>query len=173
MAYSLAIHVPIAGLSLLPVLFEWPLILSPIHIAFLELIIDPACSIVFEAESEESDAMSRPPRNPKERLFNKRVLMLSLLQGLSVLAIVFAVYLIALFRGQGEEDARTLTFTSLIIANLGLILTNRSWSQTAMAILRKPNAALWWVVGGATVFLGWCSTCLICEAYSILALFIP
>ena len=80
--------------------------------------------------------------------------MLSLLQGLSVLAIVLAVYLVALFRGQGEEDARTLTFTSLIIANLGLILTNRSWSRTALATLRKPNTALWWVVGGATAFLG-------------------
>ena len=153
-AYILAIHVPIAGLSLLPVLFKWPLILSPIHIAFLELIIDPACSIVFEAESEESGAMSRPPRNPKEPLFSNRVLTLSLLQGLSVLAIVFAVYLVALLRGQGEEDARTLAFTSLIIANLGLILTNRSWSQTALATLRKPNAALWWVAGGATALLG-------------------
>ncbi len=154
MAYILAIHVPIAGLSLLPVLFKWPLVLSPIHIAFLELIIDPACSIVFEAESEEAGVMDRPPRNPKEPLFSKRVLMLSLLQGLSVLVIVLAVYLVALFRGQGEEDARTLTFTSLIIANLGLILTNRSWSHTALATLRKPNTALWWVVGGATSFLG-------------------
>ncbi len=154
MAYILAIHVPIAGLSLLPVLFKWPLILSPIHIAFLELIIDPACSIVFEAETEEADTMSRPPRNPKEILFSKRMLMLSLLQGLSVLAIVFAVYLAALFRGQGEEDARTLAFASLIIANLALILTNRSWSQTALATLRKPNAALWWVIGGATSLLG-------------------
>lgn len=154
MAYILAIHVPIAGLSLLPVLFKWPLLLAPIHIAFLELIIDPACSIVFEAESEEAGVMSRPPRNPKEPLFNRSVLLLSLLQGLSVLAIVLAVYLVALHRGKGEEDARTLTFTSLIIANLGLILTNRSWSRTALATLRKPNTALWWVIGGAMSFMG-------------------
>ncbi|MGC9964891.1 MAG: cation-translocating P-type ATPase [Syntrophobacteraceae bacterium] len=154
MAYILAIHVPIAGLSLLPVLFKWPLVLSPIHIAFLELIIDPACSIVFEAESEETGVMSRPPRNPNERLFSKGLLMLSLLQGLSVLAIVLAVYLVALSRGQGEDDARTLAFTSLVIGNLGLILTNRSWSRTALATLSKPNTALWWVVGGAISFLG-------------------
>ncbi len=154
MAYILAIHVPIAGLSLLPVLFKWPLLLAPIHIAFLELIIDPACSIVFEAESEEAGVMSRPPRNPKEPLFNRSVLLLSLLQGLSVLAIVLAVYLVALHRGKGEEDARTLTFTSLIIANLGLILTNRSWSRTALATLRKPNTALWWVIGGAMSSMG-------------------
>ncbi len=159
-AYILAIHVPIAGLSLLPVFFKWPLILSPIHIAFLELIIDPACSIVFEAEPEDADAMRRPPRNPKEPLFAKMLLMLSLLQGLSVLGIVLAVYLVALFYGQGEKDARTLAFTSLIVANLSLILVNRSWSQSALASLRKSNAALWWVAGGATAFL-------------VLALYVP
>ena len=159
-AYILAIHVPIAGLSLLPVFFKWPLILSPIHIAFLELIIDPACSIVFEAEPEDADAMRRPPRNPKEPLFGKMLLMLSLLQGLSVLGIVLAVYLVALFYGQGEKDARTLAFTSLIVANLSLILVNRSWSQSALASLRKSNAALWWVAGGATAFL-------------VLALYVP
>ena len=126
----------------------------PVHIVFLELIIDPACSIVFEAETEEAAAMSRPPRNPKEPLFSKRVLLISLLQGLSVLAIVLTVYLVSLFRGQGEEDARTLAFTSLIIANLGLILTNRSWSHTALTTLKSPNTAFWWVVGGATSFLG-------------------
>jgi Ca2+-transporting ATPase len=98
--------------------------------------------------------MSRPPRSPNEPLFSKGVLILSLLQGLSVLAIVLLVYLVALFRGQGVEDARTLAFTSLVIANLGLILTNRSWSCTALATLSKPNTALWWVAGGATLFLG-------------------
>ncbi|GKT08555.1 cation-translocating P-type ATPase [Desulforhabdus sp. TSK] len=154
MAYILAIHVPIAGLSLLPVLFKWPLILSPIHIAFLELIIDPACSIVFENEPEEAGIMKRSPRDPLKPLFSKEVLALSLLQGVSVLGIVFAVYLVALFRGQGEEDARTLAFSSLIIANLALIMTNRSWSHTALTTLRSPNVALWWVVGGAMSFLG-------------------
>jgi P-type Ca2+ transporter type 2C len=153
MAYILAIHVPIAGLSLVPVLFKLPLILSPIHIAFLELIIDPACSVVFEAEAEETGVMNRPPRDPKEPLFSRRVLLLSLLQGLSVLTIVLAVYLVALYRGQGEEDARTLTFTSLIVANIALILTNRSWSSTVLGTLKNPNTALWWVAGGAMFFL--------------------
>lgn len=154
MAYILAIHVPIAGLSLLPVLFKWPLVLSPIHIAFLELIIDPACSIVFEAEPEEAGIMSHSPRDPHKPLFSKGVLALSLLQGVSVLGIVLGIYWVALFRGQGEEDARTLAFSSLIIANLALIMTNRSWSHTALATLRRPNVALWWVVGGAMSFLG-------------------
>ena len=153
-AYIFAIHVPIAGMSLIPVLLKWPLVLSPVHIVFLELIIDPACSVVFEAEPEEANVMNRPPRNPKEPLFSRKTLAVSMLQGLSVLFIVLAVYGIALYRGQGESEARALTFTTLIIANLGLILTNRSWSRTILSTLRSPNAALWWVLGGAAVFLG-------------------
>jgi Ca2+-transporting ATPase len=153
-AYIFAVHVPIAGMSLIPVLFKWPLVLLPMHIVFLELIIDPACSVVFEGEPEEADVMTRPPRRPDAPLFGKRTVTLSLLQGLSVLIMLVIVYVISLKRGQGEEDARALTFTSLIIANLGLIFVNRSWSRTVLATLRSPNAALWWVTGGAVVFLG-------------------
>ncbi|MCJ7618075.1 MAG: cation-translocating P-type ATPase [Desulfobacterales bacterium] len=152
--YIFAIHVPIAGMSLIPVLFQWPLVLLPVHVVFLELIIDPACSVVFEAESEEADVMSRPPRNPQERLFNRRTLVMSLMQGTSVLIILLGVFAIALYRGQGELEARALTFTTLIIANLGLILSNRSRSRTILNTLSSPNKALWWVLGGAVVFLG-------------------
>ena len=153
MTYILAIHVPIAGMSLLPVLFNWPLVLLPFHIVFLELIIDPACSIVFEAEPEEDLIMEKPPRNLQEPLFNKRNITYSLLQGLSVLIIVLAVFIAAMYRGQGELDARTLSFTTLIIANIGLILTNRSRSRTILNTLRSPNTALWWVIAGAIFFL--------------------
>jgi Ca2+-transporting ATPase len=153
-AYIVAIHVPIAGMSLIPVLLKWPLVLLPVHIVFLELIIDPACSVVFEAEREEEDVMRRPPRNPKDRLFDRWTLTASLLQGLSVLVFVLAVFAIAMSRGQGEHGARALAFTTLIIANLGLILTNRSWSRTILSTLRSPNTALWFVLLGATVFLG-------------------
>jgi P-type Ca2+ transporter type 2C len=154
MAYILAIHVPIAGMTLIPVLLKWPLVLLPVHIAFLHLIIDPACSIVFEAEPEEADLMKRAPRNPNEPLFGKRTWQMSLFQGLGVLVIIVALYGLALYRGQADSVARALAFTTLIIANLGLILTNRSWSQTTLTTIRSPNAALWWVVGGAVVFLG-------------------
>ncbi|MEI6207350.1 MAG: cation-translocating P-type ATPase [Desulfuromonadales bacterium] len=154
MAYLLAIHVPIAGMSLIPVFFNWPLLFMPIHIAFLHLIIDPACSIVYEVEPAEADAMNRPPRDPKEPLFSKRVLLLSTLQGLSVLAILLAVFGVCLSRGQGEHAARTMAFTTLIIANLGLMITNRSWTGTIGTILRAPNGALWWVTGSAVMFLG-------------------
>jgi Ca2+-transporting ATPase len=153
MAYILAIHVPIAGMSLIPVLLEWPLIFFPIQVVFLELIIDPACSIAFEAEPEEADVMNRPPREPNAPLFSRRTLGLSLLQGLSVLIVVLAVFAVSLYRGQSESEARTLTYTTLIIANLGLILANRSWSRTILETMSTPNPALWWVVGGALVLL--------------------
>jgi Ca2+-transporting ATPase len=153
MAYIFAIHVPIAGMSLIPVLFKWPLALLPVHIAFVELIIDPACSVVFEAEPEEADVMSRPPRNAKEPFIGGRMIGLSLLQGVSVLLIVLGVFGITLYRGHGELEARAFSFTTLIIANLGLIFTNRSWSRTILATLRSPNAALWWVLAGAVAFL--------------------
>jgi Ca2+-transporting ATPase len=147
-------------MSLVPVLFKLPLVLYPIHIAFLELIIDPTCSVVFESEEEEAGVMQRPPRNLKDPLFNKRTVGISLLQGLIVLIIVGVVYRIGLGAGAGEasvlraNEARALTFTTLVIANLGLILTNRSWSRTIFGTLRSRNAALWWVIGGTLVVLG-------------------
>jgi Ca2+-transporting ATPase len=153
MAYILAIHVPIAGISLIPVLLEWPLIFFPVHVVLLELIIDPACSIAFEAEPEEADVMDRPPRDPNAPLFSRHGLGLSLLQGLSVLVIVMAVFTVSLYRGQSEVEARALTYTTLIAANLALILANRSWSRTILETMSTPNPALWWVVGGALVFL--------------------
>jgi Ca2+-transporting ATPase len=152
-AYIFAIHVPIAGLSLIPVLFKWPLVLMPVHILFLELIIDPACSTIFEAERAETDVMHRKPRDPNEPLFSRKRVLESVLQGVAVLAVVLTVFGIAWFRGQNEGEARALSYTTLIIANLGLILTNRSRTRTILATLRTPNAALWWVLGGATVFL--------------------
>ena len=153
MAYIFAIHVPIAGMSLLPVLFGWPLLFFPVHILFLELIIDPACSIVFEAEPAEADVMRRSPRRPQEPLFGRQTVGVSLLQGMSILVILLVIYISALYRGQGEAEARALAFTTLIFANLGLILTNRSWSRTILDTVGNRNPALWWVTGGAIAFL--------------------
>jgi P-type Ca2+ transporter type 2C len=152
-AYIFAIHVPIAGMSLLPILFGWPLVLMPVHIVFLELIIDPACSLVFEAEPEEVDVMKRPPRHPEVSLFSKRIVSIALLQGTVVLFVVLAVFGVAYARGQGAEDARALAFTTLIVANLGLILANRSWTRTIFQSLRSKNGALVWVFAGAIAFL--------------------
>jgi P-type Ca2+ transporter type 2C len=153
MSYLLAIHIPIAGMSLIPVLFKLPLVLLPIHVAFLHLIIDPACSIVLEAEPAEATVMQRPPRNPKEPLFGRKTVGLSVLQGIGILVIVLTIFVIALYRGQGELDARALTFTTLILANLGLILSESSTARLSPKILRSPNAALRWVMGGGLFFL--------------------
>jgi Ca2+-transporting ATPase len=153
MAYILAIHVPIAGMSLVPVLFRLPLLLLPVHIAFLHLIIEPACSVVFEAEPEDRSIMRRPPRPPREPLFGGRLMVLSLLQGASVLLIVLTVFLVSMRWGQAEGQTRALTFTTLIASNLALIFSNRSWHHTIVETLRSPNRALWWVAGGAIVLL--------------------
>jgi len=153
MAYIFSVHVPIAGMSLIPVLFNLPLVLLPVHIVFLELIIDPACSIVFESEKEEADVMKRPPRKTNQGLFTRRTLVLSLLQGVIVLAVVLLVYLCALAQGLSAPQARTLTFTTIVVANLGLIFTNRSWSGTILSTLRMPNKALWWVFTGTILCL--------------------
>jgi P-type Ca2+ transporter type 2C len=153
MAYLLAIHVPIAGMSLIPVLFKLPLVLLPVHVAFLHLIIDPACSVVLEAEPAEPNTMQRPPRNPKEPLFGKQVLRLALLQGAGILGIILAIFLISLYRGQSELDARALTFTTLILANLGLIVSERSSDRIGLKMLQSRNTAFWGVMSGGLIFL--------------------
>lgn len=154
MSYIFSVHIPIAGMSFFPILFNMPIILLPAHIAFLELIIDPACSIVFEAESEEKDIMSRPPRNLKEPLFGKKTVALSLVQGLSALALVFAFFMIILYQGRPETEARTLSFTALVITNLALILTNLSFSRSIIReIFKTSNRALWLVLILTLVFL--------------------
>jgi len=153
MAFIFSVHIPIAGMSLIPVLLNWPLALLPVHILFLELIIDPACTIVFEMEADEVDIMNRPPRRLMERLFGRSRVITGLIQGLGVLAVVLAAYAFILLGGYGENEARMIGFVCLVIANLGLIITNRSWTHSLPAILRIPNAALWWVSGGAIAFL--------------------
>ena len=154
MAYVLAVHVPIAGISMVPAVLGLPLVLLPMHVALLHMIIEPACSVVFEMEPEDAGVMRRPPRDPREALFSRSLVGLSLLQGVSVLVILSAVFLVTLWRGKDEGEARALTFTALIVANLALILTNRSWSRTMWDTLGQPNRALWWVMGSALGMLG-------------------
>ena len=153
MAYILAVHVPIAGLSLIPVLFGWPLVLLPVHVVFLELIIDPACSVAFEAEPEEPNVMSRPPRNRKEPLFSRRTIILSLMQGIAVLLVTLAIYGFTLNQGRGELEARSLAFTTLVIANLGLILSNRFWSKNVLDSLRYKNTSLSIIIAATLAIL--------------------
>ena len=147
MCYLLAVHVPIAGMSLLPLVFGWPLVLFPAHIVFLEFVINPACSIAFEAEEADSDVMRRPPRAAGEALFGGWLFASSLVQGCSMLAAVAAVFGITLANGGGEGVARAMAFTTIVFGNLGLIIANRSRTQLIVQTLRRPNSALWWVIG--------------------------
>jgi len=152
-AFILAVHVPIAGLSMIPVFFPtWPLLLLPVHIVFLELIIDPACSLIFEAECAEPDIMRRRPRAQGERLFSAPTVVVAVLQGLSVLFACLAIFVLAR-SGHGPDAARALTFSALVVSLLAIILMNRSWTRSTIAMLGERNAALWWVVAGGAGFL--------------------
>jgi Ca2+-transporting ATPase len=153
LAYILAVHLPIIGLTLVPIAMRTPLALMPIHIAFLHLVIDPACSIVFEGQPEEADVMRRPPRNPREPLFGRRLFGVSTLQGASVLVVVLVVYFVALRFDQSEREVRALTFAAFLLSNLALIFTNRSWSRVILSSSLR-DATLWTVTGGAIAFLG-------------------
>ncbi len=154
MTYIVAVHVPIAGMSIVPILLGGPIALMPVHILFLELVIDPACSVVFEAEPEDEEVMRRPPREPSSPMFGIRLLGLGLLQGASALLIVMSIYLAALWGWLDVADATALSFTTLVVANIGLIFANRSWTRSILSTLKTPNVALWCVIAGAVLFLG-------------------
>ena len=153
MSYIISIHVPLAGSAIIPVLFGWPLMLFPVHIAFLELIIDPVCSIVFEGEAEERNIMKRRPRRQDERLFDSHTLAWSALQGISALIITVGMFWMALSAGRPEGEARALAFTTLVLANIFIILSTRSQSRTALEMLRVPNSALLYVGVAALAML--------------------
>jgi Ca2+-transporting ATPase len=154
LGYIFAIHVPIAGLSLIPVLSaNMPLILWPVHIVFLELIIDPTCSIIFEAEKEEKNVMDRPPRDINAPFFGSGKILLSCSQGIGILLMTLLVYSIGIKSGYPEKLVRSLTFVTLIASNIAIIISNRSWTANFFQILTTPNKTVKWVVGGALVFM--------------------
>lgn len=153
-AYTVATHLPIVALTVVPVALEWPLVLLPFHVAFLHLIIDPACSIVLEAEPAEPNVMNRSPRTPGEPLFSPETLRVSILQGTWVSVVVLGVYAVSLLRHIPIEEARSITFLALVVANLALIFSNRSWTRTLWENFCERNPALWWVTGSTAVLLG-------------------
>ena len=152
MMYILAVHIPIAGLSLIPVLFKWPLILFPVHIVFLELIIDPACTLVFEAEGDDKDVMKKNPRKIDDKLFDLSAVIRCLIQGGLGLGTTLAVY-VSFMHEHSPETARALAFLTLVVCNLGMILTNRSLSRSIIGMLGEKNIALAWVLGGASLLM--------------------
>jgi Ca2+-transporting ATPase len=149
MSYTIAVHIPIAGLSILPLLFGWPLLFFPAHIVFMELVIDQACSIVFEAEPVEKDIMRRPPRSCKEPLFTRRHMLLSVLQGSIAMCLVGLVYVWMLKAGKAEDVARAGAFAALVFSSIGLIVSNR----TDYATLHGNRTFIWVVLGTLTGLL--------------------
>ena len=144
-SYLLAVHVPIAAMAFMPLAFGWPLAFYPVHIVFFEFVIDPTCSIVFEAESAHDNVMRQPPRDPREPLFSINTVAVSLLQGIAVLVAVAVTYGWALAH-ETPEAARAMAFVTIVLGNLGLIIVNRSAVRSIAQTLRAPNPALWWVV---------------------------
>jgi len=151
--YVFAVHVPIAGMAILPVAFNWPILLMPLHIVFLELIVDPACSIAFEAEPEEPGIMRRKPRPEHARLFSRSTLTTGVLQGLGLFVAVLAAFVLALRWGHPAEDARAIAFTALVAGNLALIWSNRSAQRTVLETRGTRNPALWLVTLGTITTL--------------------
>lgn len=152
MSYILAVHVPLAGMALLPVIFGLPGMLFPMHIAFMELIIDPACSLAFENEPAEKDIMQRPPRETRARLFAGKTLGLALLQGLGVLLVVMGAYAWAL-RILPEDTARAFGFAVLVMSNVLMIFFHRSRAHSLLQSLRSMNRMVAAVSGVALTML--------------------
>jgi Ca2+-transporting ATPase len=127
--------------------------LSPVHIVFLELIIDPACTIAFEAEPAAGDAMRRPPRRPDEPLFSAGKIAESFLQGVIVLLTTLIALVFERRIGVSDAALRGATFTTLVIGLWSLILVNRAWSRTLAETLRTRNIPFWWVTAAALACL--------------------
>jgi len=151
MSYAIAVHVPILGMALIPIFIStWPLVLLPAQIAFLELIIDPACSVVFESEETDPQIMNRPPRKANEKVFNKHIVGMAIAQGLGVLVVVLFMYFWALISGKNDDQIRTLSFATLMLGNIALILVNRSWHLSMFQTFReRTNKTIKWILGGA------------------------
>ena len=148
MSYLISVHIPIAGLGLLPVMLGGPLVLFPAHVVFLEFVIDPACSIAFEAEPAEPDVMRRPPRSRMQRLIGGLPLALAILEGMTALAFTMGVYWTATAAALPESQTRLLAFTAVFIANLSLIFFTRSGGRRVWRHIIAGNRSLWVIVLG-------------------------
>jgi Ca2+-transporting ATPase len=150
MTYITAVHIPVAGLALLPLLLGLPPMLYPMHLVLLELIIDPLCSIVFEAEPSETDAMKRPPRNADEPLFGSTQVLWAALQGVVLLASVLGFYWWMIEAGTTDGEARAASFTALVAGHLAL--------APAILAVRTPYRSarhrwMFWLISAAASLL--------------------
>ena len=154
MSYIISIHIPIIGLTLIPsFLVSIPLFLYPLHIVFMELIIDPVCSIAFESEQDEKGIMSRPPRNQDKKFFGFKLMAYSIFQGTLLLAMVLLVYFVSVKEGHTEGEVRAIAFSTLIIGNIFLILTNLSLTRNIFSVFIEGNRAAILILASALVML--------------------
>jgi Ca2+-transporting ATPase len=152
--FTFAVHMPIIALALLPALLHWPILLLPVHIVLLELLIDPACSIVFEAEPAAADLMRRPPRALDASPFSISNVGFALAQGLGIGAILMGGYmLLQQLGGWNQADLRLVVFIALVLTLLLLILANRDLSRAALLNFRGDNPWLVRMVGGIAALL--------------------
>jgi Ca2+-transporting ATPase len=143
MLYIVAIHIPIIGLTLIPSLFkEIPILLFPFHIVFIELIIDPVCSIVFESEKEEHGIMHRKPRVLNSSFFGKKPVIESLISGLLIFGVVCIQLIFQLLNKTSHEEIRTSVFFTLVLCNMLFILTTISRTKFVLEVLMERNIAL-------------------------------
>lgn len=152
MAFIVAVHVPIAGLALLPLLTGMPLLLGPVHIAFLEMVIDPVSALAFEAEAEEADVMQRPPRPPGAPLFPRALLAWSVAQGLLVCALVAGFVLQLWWHDVAEPQLRAVGFVALVAGVVLLTLVNRR-HDAGLGVGWRRNRVLVLVLAGIALLL--------------------
>lgn len=151
--YTVAVHIPIAGLSFLPLLFGWPMLLMPAHIAFLELVIDPSCSVAFESAPEHADVMKRPPRKRGEKILDRSSVIAGLIQGFAVLVVCMLLFSFLHKIGRSHEQIRALVFVCLIISNLLMVLSNRSASKKVFDGLKGLNSVVRGIIGSTIIVL--------------------
>ncbi|MDE2621551.1 MAG: cation-translocating P-type ATPase, partial [Sphingomonadales bacterium] len=158
LGFIFGVHVPIAGLAILPLALGLPVILGPLQIALLEMVIDPICALVFEAERAESRIMGRPPRQAEERLFSARLVWPAVLQGAFALVAVGGITLLGSWLGWEPGRVRAVSFFALLAAILALVLANRSFSMALGKALFRGNATfryvLAFVAAGAGLIVG-------------------
>ncbi|MFY7812985.1 MAG: cation-translocating P-type ATPase [Candidatus Nanopelagicaceae bacterium] len=145
--YVIAIHVPIFGMAIIPILNPlWPLVFLPALIAFHEIVIDPAASIVYEVEQSDPEIMNQKPRAATASLISRLDFLYSVLQGLSVFALVAIIYFVSLGNGSSDNRVRSLTFGTLLISNVILIMINRSRDLTIYrTVFKIKNVAAPWI----------------------------
>ena len=153
MEFIFAAHVPIAGLALLPLMFGLPMLVGPIHIVLLEMVIDPACALVFEAEEEDDEIMHRSPRPPEARLFSLPMVIWSIFQGGLVLAFLTFGIVIAMQQNMPIDELRALTFSALIASLMALILSNRSNIVSLASVFSYRNKALLFIFGAVLIVM--------------------